>query len=93
MGLGRWLLGKLDHDDGYEPDPDEVVDVATLDVGHGAMAVARLAQVGIRAQRFERRLGYYGPPKTVIMCFARDREAAAAIVDEVMRDVPGPSAD
>jgi hypothetical protein len=81
MGLGRWLRKTMQADDGYEPDPDEIVTVGYVSLTLSNIVVTELKDAGIRAEVVEQRLGYHGPAQARIMCFARDREAAATIID------------
>ena len=84
MGIGRWVRDHLDHDDGYEPDPDAIVTVAEVGVVAAAVIVAELAAAGIEARTVELHVGYHGLARSHVMCFERDRDAAVAIVDEVL---------
>ena len=84
MGIGQWVRDHLDHDDGYEPDPDAVVTVAQVGVVAAALIVAALEAAGIEARAVELHVGYHGLARSHVMCFARDREGAVAIVDEVL---------
>jgi hypothetical protein len=84
MGLGRWLQDRLDHDDGYEPDPDAVVTVAEVGLVAAALIVAALEAAGIEARAVELHVGYHGLARSHVMCFQRDRADAVRIVDEVL---------
>jgi hypothetical protein len=90
MGLGRWLQDRLDHDDGYEPDPDAVVTIAEVGLVAATVIVAALDAEGIEARAVELHVGYHGLARSHVMCFERDREAAVRIVDEVLA-ADGPS--
>jgi|KBSSwiStaDraftv2_1062776.scaffolds.fasta_scaffold2135282_2 hypothetical protein len=81
MGLGRWLRNKMEADDGYKPDPDEIVTVGYVSLAVSNIVLTELKAAGIRAEVVEQRLGYHGPAQARILCFAGDREAAATIID------------
>jgi len=84
MGIGRWVRDHLDHDDGYEPDPDAIVTVAEVGQLVAPVIVAALQAEAIEARAVELHVGYHGLARMHVMCFARDCEAAVAIVDEVL---------
>jgi len=81
MGLGRWLRNKMEADDGYKPDPDEIVTVGYVSLTVSNIVLTELKAAGIRAEVVEQRLGYHGPAQARILCFAGDREAATTIID------------
>ncbi len=84
MGLGRWLRRKLEADDGYEPDPEEIVTAGHVNLALSGMVATELKAAGIRAEVVEQRVGYHGPVQARIMCFAKDYEAAATIIDQLL---------
>ena len=76
----------MEADDGYEPSPDEVVTVGYVNTALSQIVVTKLRDAGIRAEVAEQRAGYGAPVKTRILCFADQRDAAAAILDEMFDD-------
>ena len=85
MGVVRWLREKMEADDGHEPNPDEVVTVAHVNIALVGMIVDELNAAGIRAEVVEQHVGFHGTVQAGIMCFEKDREAAASVVDRVIR--------
>ena len=72
-------------DDGYEPSADEVVTVGYVNVAVSPLVVTELQSAGIRAEAVEQRGAYGGPVvKARILCFAPQRDEAAAIIDRVL---------
>jgi len=86
MGVVRWFRTKMEADDGYEPDPEEIVTVGHVNLALSGMVVNELRAAGIRAEVVEQRVGYHGPAQARIMCFAKDHEAAATLIDELLAD-------
>jgi hypothetical protein len=86
MGVGRWVRDRLDHDDGSVDAPDAVVTVAQVNAVVATIVLVRLADVGIEARSVDLHTGYHGMPLHHVMCFARDRDAAVAIVEEVLTE-------
>ena len=82
----------MEADDAHEEDPDEVVTVGYVHAGFGQLVVARLAEAGIRAQAVEERAAYRGVGRARVLCFAPDRDAAAALIDEMFADNEAESA-
>lgn len=74
----------MEADDGYEPDPEEIVTVAHVSLLLSGLVAAELKAAGIRAEVVERHVGYHGPVQAGIMCFAKDRDAAATIIDQLL---------
>ena len=83
MGLGRWFRRVLEADDGYEPDLDEIVTVASVSFALAPMVVTALEEAGIRAEAVPQRHAYGATIKARILCFERDRAAAMRIVDGI----------
>jgi hypothetical protein len=77
----------MEADDGYEPSPDEIVTVGYVNIAVSQIVVTKLREAGIRAEASEQRAGYGAAVKTRIMCFADQRDAAAAIIDEMFDNV------
>jgi hypothetical protein len=86
MGLVQWLREKMQGDDGYEPDPDQVVTVAHVNAAFAGLITDELNANGIQAHVVEQHVGYHGPLQTGIMCFERDRARAAEIIDRQLAD-------
>jgi hypothetical protein len=76
----------MEADDGYEEDPDAVVTIGDVHPTVAPLVVSALAAAGIRAESVEQRSPYRGPVRARVLCFARDRGAAAAIIDEMFAD-------
>ena len=74
----------MEADDGYEEDPDEVVTVGHVHPTVAPLVVSALAAEGIRAEMVEQRPAYRTLNGSRILCFARDRDRAAAIIDEML---------
>lgn len=84
VGLLRWLRDTMEADDGYEPGADEVVMVGRVNLALSGLVVTALREAGIRAEVVERHSAYHGSIQAGIVCFATDREAAAAIIDRLL---------
>jgi hypothetical protein len=76
----------MEADDGYEEDPDAVVTIGDVHPSVAQIVVTALEAAGIRAEAVDQRAGYRGAGRARILCFARDRDAAAAIIDEMFAD-------
>lgn len=76
----------MEADDGYEEDPDAVITIGDVHPTVAPLVVSALAAAGIRAQSVQQRAAYRGPMRARVLCFARDRDAAAAIIDEMFAD-------
>jgi hypothetical protein len=76
----------MEADDGYEPDPARVVEVANVGPSVGGFLVEELRQAGIRAELAERYSTYGGVLRFSIFCLEPDRERAAAIIDAALAE-------
>jgi len=81
----------MEADDGHEQDPDEVVTIGDVHPTVAPLVISALADAGIRAEAVDQRAAYRGAGRTRVLCFARDRVAAAAIIDEMFADDEGES--
>jgi hypothetical protein len=86
VGLGGWIRHIMEADDGYEEDPDSVVTIGDVHPALAPLVVSALGEAGIRAESVQQRAAYRGPMRARVLCFARDRDAAAAIIDEMFAD-------
>ena len=99
MGLGRWLRNKMEADDGYKPDPDEIVTVGYVSLAVSNIVLTELKAAGIRAEVVSnvsattgrRKHGFCASPATVRQ---RRRSSTAsdrleAVTDSIpLRDTP-----
>ena len=70
VGLVRWLRNKMEADDGYEPDPDEIVTVAHVSLILSNMVVAELERRGDSSgrRRTTRRIPRPRPSTHHVLC-------------------------
>lgn len=80
----QWVRRVMEADDGYEPDPARVVEVANVGPSVGGFLVQQLWQAGIRAELAERYPTYGGVLRFSIFCLEADRERAVEIIDAAL---------
>jgi len=75
----------MEADDGHEPDPERVVEVANVGPAVSSFLVGELREAGIPAEMAECRAPYGGGvPRYSIFCREPDQARAVAIIDEVL---------
>ena len=89
MGVIAWVRRLLERDDGYEPDPDEVVTAGHVQLTLRPVGMHELELAGLHAHAVEERAPHFGVARARILCFAPDRDAVAAVVERVMTDYQG----
>ncbi len=80
----QWVSRVMHADDGHEPDPEHVVQVANVGPALGTFLVGELRRAGIAAELAERRATYGGVLRFSIYCRETDQERAVAIIDEAL---------
>jgi hypothetical protein len=77
----RWIHHIMEADDGHEPDPDHLVEVANVGPAVGGRLVHDLRSAGIRAGLVERHALYGGPTRYTIVCFEPDQARAVELIE------------
>jgi hypothetical protein len=80
----QWVRRLMEADDGYEPDPDRVVEVANVGPAVGGFLAGELRDAGIHAVLTERYPTYGGVLRYTISCYEPDRERAIEIIDAAL---------
>ena len=76
----------MEADDGYEENPDDIVTVGHVHPTVAPLVVSALAAEGIRAEAVEERPAYRTLSGSRVLCFARDRDRATSIIDEMLAE-------
>jgi hypothetical protein len=74
----------MEADDGHEPDPDHLVEVANVGPAVGGFLVEELRQAGVPALLDERHAIYGGSIRYSVFCRETDQERAIAIIDAAL---------
>jgi hypothetical protein len=80
----EWVRRVMEADDGYEPDPEKIVEVANVGPAIGGFLVGELRDAGIPALLAERHPTYGGVLRYTIACFEPDQARAVAIIDAAL---------